>query len=120
MAKGQQRDLKREAFWRGVLARFGASGLNVRGFCARERVTEPSFYTWRRVIRERDREPQRGGPAFLPLVVRDDQSGPGIVIEVRGGPRSVAMRLPPAMPVGQVAELVHAIEAGVALTETRP
>jgi hypothetical protein len=114
MAKGQQRDLKREAFWRGTLARFGSSGLSVRRFCARERVSEPCFYSWRRVIQERDREPKRGRPAFLPVLVHDDvtgQGGGGIVIEVCGGPRSVALRLPPAMPVGQVAELVRAIEA---------
>jgi hypothetical protein len=118
MAKGQQRNLKREAFWRGALERFGKSGLSVRRFCARERVSEPCFYSWRRVIQERDREPKRGGPAFLPVLVRNDvtgQGGGGIVIEVCGGPRSVALRLPPAMPVGQVAELVRAIEAAPAL-----
>jgi hypothetical protein len=51
-------------------------------------------------------------------MVRDDQGnhgGTGIAIEVCGGPRSVALRLPPAMPVGQVAELVRAIEAASAL-----
>jgi hypothetical protein len=81
-------------------------------------VSEPCFYSWRRVIQERDREPKRGGPAFLPVLVRNDvtgQGGGGIVIEVCGGPRSVALRLPPAMPVGQVAELVRAIEAAPAL-----
>ena len=56
MAKRQQRDPKREALWRGVLARFDTSGLTVRRFCAQERVTEPSFYAWRRVIRD----PSRG------------------------------------------------------------
>jgi hypothetical protein len=126
MAKGTQRDPKREAFWRRALARFNSSGLSVRGFCARERLTEPCFYAWRRVIRDRDAEQARTRrPAFVPVVVGDARSAPGddgIVIELGG--TSVALRLPAAMPVRQVAELVHAIAAArapvVAMAEARP
>ena len=121
MAKGQQRDLKREAFWRKALGQFGKSGLNVRDFCARERLSEPSFYSWRRVIQDRDAELKRPRPrtlrsrlpAFMPVLVRGDQGISGdtsIVIELRGGPTALTLRLPTAMPVGQVAELVHALE----------
>jgi hypothetical protein len=35
---------------------FNKSRLSVRGFCARERLSEASFYFWRGVIRERDYE----------------------------------------------------------------
>ncbi len=116
MAKRHLRDPKREAFWRGVLARFDASGLSVRRFCARERVTEPSFYAWRRVLRERDTEARWKSPAFVPVVVGDEASagaGGGVVIELSGAPdaRALTLRLPPAMPMRQVAELVHAIAA---------
>lgn len=89
MAKGQQRDLKREAFWRGLLARFGRSGLSIRRFCAREHVSEPGFYFWRRVIQERDRR-QPAAPAFVPLVLRAgraDEPLDGLTIELRGGRR---------------------------------
>ena len=124
MAKGQQRDPKREAFWRGALARFDSSGLSVRSFCARERLTEPCFYAWRRVIRERDAERPETRPAFVPLVVRADRGDCGIVIDVSGGPRSVALRLPAALPMGQVAELVQALVAvpasGCGAVEGRP
>lgn len=113
MAKGQQRDCKREEFWRGAMERFGSSGLSVREFCARERLGEPSFYFWRRAIRERDeRRPQ---PAFVPVVVSNGPSGKpeqdGIVIEVRDAHRPLVLRLPAALPIAQVAELVHAIAA---------
>jgi hypothetical protein len=114
MAKGQQRDLKREAYWRSVMARFGKSGLSARGFCAGERLSEASFYFWRRVIRERDAQESRTRPAFVPVVVRDGGTGhgdAGLVIELRGGR---TLRLPAALPALQVAELVHAIEAGAA------
>jgi hypothetical protein len=121
MAKvqGQARDSRREARWRGVMAEFGKSGLTVRGFCARQRLSEPSFYHWRRVIRERAAQgpqaadaPMPSSPAFVPMVVRDgaEHSDAGIVIQLRGGR---VMRLPAALPVRQVAELVHAIEADV-------
>jgi hypothetical protein len=125
MAKGQRRDLEREEFWRDVLARFGTSGLNVRTFCARERLSEPSFYAWRRTLRERHAQQSR--PAFVPLVVGDaavslsQLPGPpepperGIVIELHVpacGPRPLVLRLPVALPIGQVAQLVHAIAAG--------
>jgi hypothetical protein len=120
MAKGQQRDLKRERFWRGVLARFGASGLSVRRFCARERLSEPSFYSWRRVIGQRDAQ-AAPPPAFVPVLVGHEHgdSTAGMAIELRGGR---VLRLPAALPVAQVAELVHAIEAApgwVATVEAR-
>ena len=59
----KQRDPKLEAFWRGVLAKFRDSGVSVRAFCRREKVTEPAFYAWRRIIRERDAQRRAFGPA---------------------------------------------------------
>ena len=53
MAKQQRRDLNREAFWRGVMKRFGKSGLTARAFCASEQLSEPSFYAWRRMLPQR-------------------------------------------------------------------
>jgi hypothetical protein len=53
MAK-QQRDLAKEAHWRGVFQHFSTSGLSVRGFCRRESLSEVNFYAWRRTLAERD------------------------------------------------------------------
>jgi hypothetical protein len=36
------------------LDEFRASGLSARAFCAREGLAEPSFYSWRRTLAERD------------------------------------------------------------------
>ena len=121
MAKGQQRNLKKKAFWRGVVGRFAKCGLTIRRFCAQERVSEPAFYFWRRVIRERDQR-QPVAPAFVPVVLREEleaSNGTGIVIEVKGGPRSMTLRLPTTMPMGQVAELVGAIDAVPTTAENR-
>jgi transposase-like protein len=110
MAKGQQRDPKREAFWRGVLGRYSKSGLTIRGFCQREKVTEAAFYVWRRELRHRDRDRQ-AAPAFVPLVVCDDSHRPadgGITVELRGGR---VLRLPTMVAVERLAELVRAVES---------
>ena len=112
----KNRDGKREEFWRDVLKRHAKGGRSVRAFCRREKLSEPSFYAWRRTIGERDaagQPPQR--PAFLPAAIlppaiRDVAALDGsIVIELRGGRR---LRLPESMAVTRLAELVHALETG--------
>ncbi len=49
MAKGKRKG-QREQQWRGVVARFAASGLSVRAFCRRERLQESASYFWRRTL----------------------------------------------------------------------
>ena len=48
------RKAEREEFWRLVLSEFERSGMTARAFCAQEGISEPSFYSWRRRIRDRD------------------------------------------------------------------
>lgn len=106
-----QRDPTKEAFWRDAVRRQADSGLPVREFCRRHRLNEPSFYGWRRTLQERDARQPAAPPAFLPVVVRDEQPivhDAGIVIELRGGR---LLRLPGSTPAGRVAELVRALEA---------
>jgi len=50
------RDLRKERLWRQRLACWLRSGLTGRDFCRREHLQEGSFYSWKRVIAERDRE----------------------------------------------------------------
>ncbi len=54
------RDPGRERFWRGVLRRQARSELGVRAFCRDAGLSEPSFYAWRRTIRQRDAEREVG------------------------------------------------------------
>ena len=106
-----KRDATKEAVWRDAIGRQAKSGLSVREFCRRNGLSEPSFYERRRTYRERDVARAAAPPAFVPVVVREDRPtkpGPGIVIEMRGGR---LLRLPDAMPVGRVAELVRVLEA---------
>jgi hypothetical protein len=82
MSKGN--DPKLERTWRRRVERQRVSGLTARSYCAKHRLSEPSFYAWRRIIAQRDqangqagrvapaRRPRRkrkSQPAFLPVVV---------------------------------------------------
>lgn len=44
----------KERLWREILQRQADSGQSVRRFCASEGISEPSFYAWRRRLRERN------------------------------------------------------------------
>jgi hypothetical protein len=48
----RQKSKEKELQWRDVLRRQANSGLSIRQFCARERISQPSFYAWRRRLRE--------------------------------------------------------------------
>jgi hypothetical protein len=108
-----------------VLRRQVKSGLSVRAFCREEKLSEPSFYAWRRTIAERDAELRsragRGGrlkrPAFLPVVVDHGRRPEGVLaIELAGGR---VLRLSESMPAQRLAELVQALEAPAQQAEVR-
>ncbi len=48
----RKKSSEKELQWRDVLRRQASSGLSIRQFCARERISQPSFYAWRRRLRE--------------------------------------------------------------------
>lgn len=47
------RSAEKEQFWRGQVEGQAASGMTVRAWCQRERISEPSFYSWRRELARR-------------------------------------------------------------------
>lgn len=108
----KRRNPELESRWRKLVARHASSGLTARAFCERERVSEPSFYSWRRIVRERARPDEAATPAFVPMAV--SQVGPPsaergeIVLELHGGHR---LRLPETMMTDRIVALVRALEA---------
>jgi hypothetical protein len=56
MAHGRARDERKDRQWRRWIGEWQASGLSVRAFCERRRLTVASFYAWRRVLQRRDAE----------------------------------------------------------------
>jgi putative transposase len=68
--------------WREILRRQADSGVSIREFCATEGVSSPSFYAWRKRLRDsmkgarrapiRNRRQQsNNGPLFLPVKMLD-------------------------------------------------
>jgi hypothetical protein len=74
---GLQRDPRKEAFWRRVVARWQRSGQTGRAFCRDAGLSEPSFYAWRRELARRD----AATPRFLPVHVLPD-TDPATPLEV--------------------------------------
>jgi hypothetical protein len=100
MAKGY-RDRAKERRWREHLAAWRRSGQSVRAYCAAQGLSEPSFYSWRRVLTRCD---HRGGARsapdgrtasaalapgspFVPVRLVEDTPPPAATVEVvlRGG-----------------------------------
>lgn len=111
-----QRDPKKGAFGRDAIRRQATSGLSVREFCRRNRLSEPSSYERRRTYQERDTRRSAAPPAVVPVIVCDGRptetmSDSSLVIELRSGR---LLRLPGPMPADRVAELVRALEAAEA------
>lgn len=56
MAMNGRRDARLEARWRGLVEKHVGSGLGVREFCRRRKITESAFYFWRRELERRGLE----------------------------------------------------------------
>jgi hypothetical protein len=79
MPQGKPRDPCKAQRWRQLIDQWQRSGLTVRDFCQRQHVPVPSFYAWRRTLRQRDGSACPVAPpvTFLPVHVRpDDRDAP--------------------------------------------
>ena len=64
---------ERETLWLGILRRQAESSLPICRFCAAEGISEPSFYAWRKKLRERQHDSARTQqPGSRKEVVSDD------------------------------------------------
>ena len=86
MARAYPRDVRKEQFWRRQVDGWRGSGQTVRAYCWQRRLSEPSFYAWRRELaRRRDveangtgrtgrgRSRRRPRQMFVPVQVMDNQ-----------------------------------------------
>lgn len=109
MAIGKDRDGRREAEWRRIIREHKRSGLTIREFCRRGKLTETAFYFWRSELRRREVERREGeqeqrrqpahrvrrrqadaSPAFVAVRVDEHSAvaeGGRIEIELSGGRR---------------------------------
>lgn len=84
MAK-HKRDLPLEARWRKLLAKQARSGTGIREFCQREQFTKSAYYSWRRELRLRDRQPSASTPALVSVVMPQTTAVEPIILELRNG-----------------------------------
>jgi hypothetical protein len=97
--------------WRRRLDRQARSGLSVAEFCRREKVSQPSFYQWRkRLAPEQD---SAGPPLFVPVEIEGETDACGTTEGVKIDlPNGSVVRLPITAEVSLVVAAISAA-AGV-------
>ena len=107
MPRARRETSEREQFWQAAVADWQQSSQSIRAFCAGRGLSEPSFYAWRRTLRERARQrpAARPQPALVPLRVIA-----AAVLEVVL-PAGVVVRVPAGADAAAVAQLVAALRA---------
>jgi hypothetical protein len=103
MFRSTRRHLKPEPFWRSLIDRWKGSGQSVAAFCAANRVSPATFYSWRKRLATRGRDTAAPAPTFAPVRVV-----PGPTAEVIL-PNGLVVRVPAATDPAAVARLVAAL-----------
>ncbi len=113
-ARKDRRDLRKETMWRELVRQQGRSGETVREFCRQKRLSEASFYAWRRELklRRQESEPRRAAeplprPTFVPVALADPPATAAIELVL---PSGVVLRLPATTDLPRVAALVADLE----------
>jgi hypothetical protein len=81
MSTAKQRSVSKERFWRRLVGQWRRSGRTVRDFCDEHRLSEPSFYAWRRVLAQRDAE----AAPFVPVRVVPEEPAGSAADHANGG-----------------------------------
>lgn len=55
------RSAEKEAFWRMAMEEHRSSGLTSKDFCKHQGISEPSFYAWRKKLKNRDADGEAPG-----------------------------------------------------------
>jgi transposase-like protein len=111
----QRPDAAKQNRWLELIRRWQRSPITVREFCERHQVSEASFYSWRRVLRERGlldemmpSETAAAAPAFVKLST--------VVAEAAGSPIELVLnhqrllRVRPGFDADMLLELVRLLE----------
>lgn len=105
----QRLDVDKQDFWLKIVQRWQCSHLTVREFCGRQQISEPSFYSWRRLLRERgllkEEAARADAPAFVKLTVAAETAN---TVEIVLGQR--VLRVQPGFDSNMLLELVRLLE----------
>lgn len=91
MASRAARSAAKEQYWREVIYGWRGSGGSVRQWCLQRQISEPSFYSWRRTLSERD----AAAGSEQPLRRKSRKSAPAAMIPVEIVPSSDQQQLAP-------------------------
>lgn len=105
MAK-HMRNRSKEQFWRRAIARWQRSGLSVRAYCIQERLSEPSFYAWRRELARRDRHAEQTATSAIFVPVRVSELPAAIEIVVSKEP---IVRVRPGFDAAMLRQVLAAL-----------
>jgi hypothetical protein len=103
MFRNTHRQFKPEPFWRDLIDRWKASGQSVAAFCAANRVSQATFYTWRKRLANRTRGTTPPAPTFAPVRVVPDPTAEVVL------PNRLIVRVPATTDPATVARLVAAL-----------
>jgi transposase-like protein len=114
----QRPDVAKQARWLGLIRRWQRSQATIREFCQRHQVSEASFFSWRRVLRERglleESTPSKActdAPAFVKLTMLDTEpsvSPVELVVDQRR-----VLRVRPGFDADMLIQLVRLLEEPV-------
>jgi transposase len=111
MPHGKPRDPGKERRWRQLIDQWQRSGLSVRDFCQRQHLAVPSFYAWRRRLRQPDglARPTTPPAIFLPVHVRPDapDAPPPLELVLADGR---CLRIPSRFDAGHLRQVLRALE----------
>ena len=113
MSTNNQRSSSKERFWRRIVRQWRSSGLSVRSFCEERRLSEPSFYGWRRTLFARDEAVVRFVPVQVtaePQATTTADGSAGAVELVLGAGRR--LRIGPGFDGPTLARLLALLEGG--------
>ncbi len=106
----RKKDGKKELQWRGIVERQAKCGLSIRDYCAKEGISQASFYAWRRRLRQGEKaqmpsgdgghviDEARHGREFIPLKLLDSAAAWEVVhplgyrVRVSGEVNSTALQ----------------------------
>src|SRR5262245_61055733 len=106
MPRTPRRDTKPEPYWRDLITRWRASGQTVAAFCAAHRVSQATFYSWRKRLAAcspRTTTPAPQALTFAPVRVVPDPTADVLL------PTGLVVRVPVGADPAAVARLVAAL-----------
>jgi transposase len=108
MSTTKPRDPRKERFWRRVMQDWRKGGLSVRQFCRLHKLSEQSFYGWRRTLQLRD--PEAPATPFIPVRIVPEAvtpAGAGLELLLGNGRR---LQIGPAFDPSTLRRLLSVLD----------